>query len=233
MTGGVEGVPGSGVVVDVLAVRTGGLEAVAEHLLGPAERARADGYRRAEDRRTSVVASLLVRAVAGRALGVAPGAVQVERRCPRCGGPHGAPYVAGAPLLSVSHCAGLVVVASSRLPVGVDAEPADRRDVSDVAGILLGAGEPVPADDVGLLRTWVRKEAVLKATGHGLTVDLAEVRVSAPGDPAAVVHHGPDPGLPIALADLTLPGAVGAVAVVTDARLEVRTVDGAALLAGL
>ncbi|MCF4121774.1 4'-phosphopantetheinyl transferase superfamily protein [Antribacter sp. KLBMP9083] len=219
--------------VDVVAVRTAGLGSVPEHLLGPVERARADGYRRAEDRRLSVVASLLVRAVAGRTLGIAPGVVAVERRCPRCGGPHGAPYVDGGPLLSVSHCAGLVVVAASGLPVGVDAEPADRRDMSDVAGILLGEGEPVPADDAGLLRTWVRKEAVLKATGLGLTVDLTAVRVSAPDDPAAVVHHGPDPGLPIALADVALPGAVGAVAVLSDSPLEVRTLDGTALLAGL
>ncbi|WP_125777502.1 4'-phosphopantetheinyl transferase family protein [Antribacter gilvus] len=222
----------AGVVrVDVLTVPVAGLGPLPEHLLGPAERARADRFRRTEDRRLSVVASLLVRAVAGRALGVPPGEVEVVRRCPGCGGPHGAPFVQGAPLLSVSHCAGLVVVAACDLPVGVDAEPADRTGMAAVAGLLLAPGEPVP-DDAGLLRTWVRKEAVLKATGRGLTVPLTEVRVTAPGERAAVVHHGPDPGLAVALADVDLPGGVGAVAVLTAAALDVRTGDGTALVLG-
>lgn len=222
------------VPVRVLGVRTGDLpDRLPEHLLGEAERARADGFRRPEDRRLSLVASLAVRAVAARSLGVAPADVPVRRRCPRCGGPHGAPYVERGPLLSVSHCAGVVVVAACPLPVGVDAEPVDRTDVHDVAGLLLDPDEPVPADPAGLLRTWVRKEAVLKATGVGLTVDLATVRVTAPAEPAAVVRHELGDGLGVALADVPLPGALCSVAVLTHGAVRVRAQDGTALVAAL
>ena len=43
-------------------------------------------------------------------------------------------------------------------------------------------------------RIWTRKEAILKATGKGLTYPLNELTVSfAPGAPARLVSMGDDP----------------------------------------
>ncbi|GAB2466144.1 4'-phosphopantetheinyl transferase family protein [Xylanimonas ulmi] len=215
------------VQVRVVVVRAGALsDGLAEGVLSEAERVRARAHRRPEDRRLSATASALVRVIAGQALGARPESVTVTRRCPACGGPHGAPFVDGAPLLSVSHGDGFAVVAACDLPVGVDVEPVGRVGVGSVAGVLLGPHEP-PSDDAGLLRTWVRKEAVVKATGVGLTVPLSDVRVSAPHEPAAVVRYGPRPGLAIALADVPLGGAHLSVAVVTDRQIQVLVEDGA------
>ena len=67
---------------------------------------------------------------------------------------------------------------------------------------------------------WVRKEAVLKATGHGLRIPPDQVEVSGPGedpallgwpldiDPASVDLHTLDPG----------DGYAGAVALLADGR---------------
>lgn len=67
---------------------------------------------------------------------------RVTRLCPRCGSvAHGRPRVRGAHL-GLSYADGLVLVAVSTVPVGVDVEP----------------GRP----------EWARAEAVLKCTGDGL-----------------------------------------------------------------
>lgn len=67
---------------------------------------------------------------------------RVTRLCPRCGSTaHGRPRMRGAHL-SLSYTEGLVLVARSDVPVGVDVQP----------------GEP----------DWARTEAILKCTGDGL-----------------------------------------------------------------
>jgi phosphopantetheinyl transferase len=43
---------------------------------------------------------------------------------------------------------------------------------------LLSTGEQVPGDEAGFLATWVRKEAVLKATGEGLSRPMSTVDVT-------------------------------------------------------
>ncbi len=45
---------------------------------------------------------------------------------------------------------------------------------------VLAPGESAPADEVGFLRTWVRKEAVVKATREGLSRPLSSVDLAAP-----------------------------------------------------
>lgn len=94
--------------------------------------------------------------------------VRVVRACRSCGSDrHGKPQVVGAPVhVSLSRAAGLAVVAVTDAgPVGVDVEPtaSTTREV-DVA-------------------TWVRKESIVKATGHGLMVDPDSIDVTAPGPP--------------------------------------------------
>lgn len=114
---------------------------------------------------------------------------QLGRLCPRCGGAtHGRPWArarTGAPVfVSLAYADGLGLVGWSRdAAIGVDLE---RDDGVSRAG------------DYGDLATWVRDEAVLKATGEGLARDPATLR----GDEAWTAS--------LAVAD----GYVGAVALV-------------------
>jgi len=163
---------------------------------------------------------LLVRLAVADETGVAPGEVRLRRRCPRCGSTtHGAPWAERAdggpvPRVSLSRTDGLVAVALADAPVGVDVERTGPRTVpAAVDAVALAPGEP-PAGPggTGLLRTWARKEAVLKAAGTGLSVDPASFRVtSATGTPAV---DGLAPGADAWwLTDLgPIPEVVGAVA---------------------
>lgn len=169
---------------------------------------------------------LLRRAAADR-LGVPT--VEVVRWCPRCGtADHGRPVVPSAPHLGLSLArAGDAVVVATVVDasVGVDVEPADV-PVDGLSGVLLAPDDAPHADAADLRRTWVRKEAVLKAAGSGLAVDPAHVVTSGPRDEPRLVGWAspllPDPR-PLALLDLGprhgLPhGLVAALAVTGTSR---------------
>ncbi|MCG7285747.1 4'-phosphopantetheinyl transferase superfamily protein [Cellulomonas sp. ACRRI] len=186
------------------------------------ERERLD--RAAPGDRDGVASSLLLaRLAVAEATGVDPGTVRVRRRCPRCGSAaHGVPVAVRAdggrvPHLSLSRGGDLVVVALSDAgPVGVDVEPVRRvgegpRDRDrGLARLVLAPGEPPAAGAHGLLRTWARTEAVLKAAGTGLAADPRALRVSdAAGrpevrvvDPVAAAALVPAPGTRWWLTDL-------------------------------
>lgn len=82
-----------------------------------------------------------------------------------------------------------------------------------------------------LLTCWTRKEAILKATGHGLRLPMAEVVVSPPHEPPALLAFPAvePPACQLATLDVG-PNHVGAVAVLTAALLTVTVSDGAPLL---
>ncbi len=116
------------------------------------------------------------------------------------------------PRVSVSHAGAVVAVAVTDAgPVGIDTEPvtgavfAGFDDValagSEVQALRADAGRGTEADDSSLpaearLRLWVRKEAVLKATGRGLATDPRDVLVPGWDEPARVLRlpGEPDPG---------------------------------------
>jgi 4'-phosphopantetheinyl transferase len=76
--------------------------------------------------------------------------------------------------LSLGRAPGLVVVAVSTAgPVGVDVEPAGRAGFPGFEDV---AAHPQEEGRDPTL-TWVRKEAVLKATGWGLAIDPRGVRL--------------------------------------------------------
>ncbi|WP_249669494.1 4'-phosphopantetheinyl transferase family protein [Cellulomonas hominis] len=157
------------------------------------ERLRVD--RAAPAHRDAVASALLLaRCFLADACGVAPDTVRIRRRCPRCGSTdHGVPWAARAdggpvPHLSTSRTGDRVAVALSDAgPVGIDVERRDADPGRTLAAVALAPGETPAAGPDGLLRTWVRKEAVLKAAGTGLTVDPRAL-VIADGVPRPTVR---------------------------------------------
>jgi 4'-phosphopantetheinyl transferase len=206
-----------------------------DSLLDAAERDRRDRYAFPADRARFAVAAALLRLVAGRMTGVAPERVGVGRRCQACGQPHGKPDLGeGAPQVSVSHSGDYVAVAACQdAPVGVDVEHVARRTDYQalVAHVLDPAEAPAATDEAAFLRYWVRKEAVVKATGDGLGAGLRRVTVTPPDQPARLLGYESRPGLRAALSDLAgRPGHPAAVAVLTSSPLEVAEHDAAPLL---
>lgn len=206
-------------------------------LLNPVEHTRAAAYKRQIDRDRFIVGCALSRLVLGELLDLSPARVPLERPCADCGRPHGRPQVAGRPeQLSISHSGDRVALAVTRSgPVGIDVEQIDARKAEAIESVLTAeergtlAGLSSQARLAGLYTYWVRKEAVLKATGHGLTVPMREVGLSRHDEPAAVRF---DRARQMVLADLSQDGpyrcavAVGAVSLPNIVEL-----SGAGLLA--
>jgi 4'-phosphopantetheinyl transferase len=211
-------------------------------LLDDQERARADRYRRLEDRERSILGAALLRLVAARTLGGddtpdpdAARAVRVVRTCGRCGGPHGKPSLGSEVHVSLSHAGAAVVVAVTELaPVGVDIEPASRaaQAHSAVGTACTPAEWAQVRDGRDALRYWTRKEAVAKATGEGLAAPLSAIGVSGPGQPAQLRQWRGRPTPPCSLVDLDRPaGHLGALAVLTPSPFSIVVREGDDLLA--
>jgi 4'-phosphopantetheinyl transferase len=109
-----------------------------------------------------------------------------------------------------------VLAASAGSTVGIDLETTCPPDWRTLLPDVLAPGEAAPEDEAGFLRTWVRKEAVVKATREGLSRRLSTVELAAPPGQLRV--------LDLDVAGLaTAPGAVAAaVAVDGPARVELR-----------
>nr|QVQ62842.1 4'-phosphopantetheinyl transferase superfamily protein [Streptomyces sp.] len=202
-------------------------------VLTPSETLRLADARTEAARADFVAAHFLARLCAARRTGGSPLDVVLHQLCPDCGDPHGRPRVSArgggpAPEISLSYAGGVVAAAAADRPVGVDVERLPRRGVPgrDIRALrrFLTPGEagrirgsPAPAD--ALLHTWVRKEALVKATGDGLPgmagLDLSDLPCgpTAPGRAYRIRVPG-SPG-PHDLTDLTdvPPGVIGAVAV--------------------
>lgn len=162
--------------------------------------------------------------------------LQLTHLCPACGSAgHGKPSLSEegepgeGPFVSLSRAGRLTVVAvSGSGPVGVDVEADGAADFPGFDRVALHPDEHSTAGDTVL---WVRKESVLKATGHGLRVEPSRLRVTAPDEPAALVEWN-GPGVPPKawLYDVrTAPGHVAAVTVLAPHRpaLVVRAARGA------
>ncbi|MFD7631726.1 4'-phosphopantetheinyl transferase family protein [Streptomyces sp. NPDC059851] len=148
------------------------------------------------------------RAAARRALaglfGLEPGELALARSaCPGCGDAgHGPPRLAAPPVplvLSMSRTAGACVLAvGTGSAIGVDAEAlrpvraaatADP-DLTAAERGHLGALPAGPERDAAFHRIWTRKEAVVKATGLGLSgteLGLLETHPARPG-PVRILH---------------------------------------------
>jgi len=165
-------------------------------MLDEIERGRYANYRREIDRLRFLTGRALIRAVAGTSLSIEPAAVELDSSCFDCGKPHGKPKVVGSTLeVSISHSGDRVVLAvTTGAPVGVDVEEVRAAEVDDLAGIAFSPAEltvfgAVPeAQRRGAFFTyWARKEAVLKATGKGMSLGMTKVTLSGHDEPPRVV----------------------------------------------
>jgi len=188
-----------------------------------------------------ITAHALLRTVVADLTGQAPHELRFDRRCMTCGSTaHGKPVVRGHPSLhvSLSYAGSLALVGVSAAgEVGVDVEEAadadyDGFDTTTLAAEEVDAFGVVAAYRLPLARAqvWARKEAVLKATGHGLVVDPREVVVSGPDQDAALVDwRGEHPvGTAVHLRDvpLSVDGYAAAVAVLCDEPVSLEVVEG-------
>jgi 4'-phosphopantetheinyl transferase len=201
-------------------------------LLDGGERERYDRFMRAEDKARFVTGRFLARTALSEATGLPPGRIRFTTDCPHCGGSHGKPRLPGHDVdFSLSHSADRVVLVLSEGPeVGVDVERESDRDVDRLGEMVLSAPErevlaALPPDERnrGFHAYWCRKEALLKATGHGLAAPMTAIHVSGPDEPAEVLSWDDDKAVsPVRLADLAPgPGYAASLAVLTARPLKI------------
>ncbi|MET1044701.1 MAG: 4'-phosphopantetheinyl transferase superfamily protein [Microbacteriaceae bacterium] len=186
---------------------------------------------------------LLVHSVADFAQ-VPASAVRLDVHCARCGSTrHGKPQVvaphsaAGAPLqASLSRTTGLEAVAVTDVaPLGLDMEWVDRvaRAPIDLHPREQAALQALPADQRHERRTllWTVKEAVLKATGHGLTVEHASLELAVAAGGAVALVSWPDQLALLEVPQITVlqpaPGLMLAVALLSPTPATVSTTTAA------
>jgi 4'-phosphopantetheinyl transferase len=211
-------------------------------LLDDSDRQRRARLSLVADRQRTTAAWAVARLLLGAATGVPPDRLHVDRTCPGCGAQHGKPRLPGAPDLhvSVSHAGGCVAVAVARgAAVGVDVEAVVQVDGADLE--LLVQSTLAPEESAALAGRpdrarafticWTRKEAVLKATGQGLSTPLPDLVVSPPDRPPRVLRGiGGGIDAPV-LHDLhPPPGHVAALAVLGGAPVRVVEADAGPLL---
>ena len=185
--------------------------------LAPAERERAAAFNFEAPRRRFIVARGSLRALLACYLDVGP------RELVFVYGEHGKPALAAATDLTfnLSHSGDLLLLACTRgRDLGIDVERTQRevrweqvahrffaeRELADLLAL------PEAQQRNAFFRCWTRKEAYMKATGHGVALGLSNFAVSlAPDTPPALVwlqHGRPDDWR---LADVEVgPGYAGA-----------------------
>ncbi len=163
----------------------GVVDRLESRILSPAERARAGRFRFDRDRRAHIMGRSLLRRLLSVAHGLPPGALDLRE------GDHGKPCLE-PPLdavgFNLSHSADRVLVAlAPGRTVGVDIEVAKERSPHDeIASRVMSPVELEiyrGLDQAGrraaFYRLWAIKEAVVKATGRGLTFPVRELDVLA------------------------------------------------------
>lgn len=131
-------------------------------------------YLRPEDSANFVVRKHFLRLILSRLLPIRPGQIEYHQT------ENKKPAVTGLQF-NVSHSKGCVIIAVSSKPIGIDVEYVDPgfgfEDVMNYCfneeEIAFVTGGKDPA--VNFFTLWTRKEALLKATGEGLTDELQQV----------------------------------------------------------
>lgn len=168
-----------------------------------------------------------VRRILAPLLGVEPREIRLGRRpCPGCGSAEHGPPMVVAPRcewwISIAHSAGAGLLAVADAPVGADLEGARELPVDELVNVALSPTEAGQLRSLArksertraFLRCWTRKEAVLKATGVGITTDLTAIEAQPLRDGPVTVAVG---STPWTVTELALPRAwAAAIALPTD-----------------
>nr|WP_304661766.1 4'-phosphopantetheinyl transferase superfamily protein [Arthrobacter sp. zg-Y238] len=165
--------------------------------LGTAVQTRAKGFHHEEDRRRFLAGRVAARSLVAGYLQAPEDTVTAMAHCPDClhgnDGSHGEPryFIAGRPIplkVSFSRSGNWLAAALARTRVGVDLEDSAAGAFADTAvedvmatGAERAAIAAVAVPDRPRLRAqiWVRKEALLKASGQGLRVDPRSVETDS------------------------------------------------------
>lgn len=188
------------------------VQARLEARLEPAERERIARFVFPQLRTRHAVAHVALRTVVSRCLHVPFAALRWAK------GPHGKPYLPEHGLeINMSHTGDWAMVAvGHRYPVGVDIEaivprragPSMVRMVTSSAERAAFARLPAAEHAIAFFRLWVRKEAVIKAFGTGLSrgLDTIDVPLGAHAPPdGLVLRPSPEPGVRWWLWDVPAP----------------------------
>ena len=168
-------------------------------LLDYVERSRAAGFVLEQRRQQHLAAHVLKRVSLSAEWGIPPKAWTFAVT------PNGKPFVTGPAMLyfSLSHCEGMVACAVSKdLEIGIDIESVASASLleSDDQYRQCCAPEerawlydlPVSERPTGALRLWTLKEALVKATGRGLSQPFADIAFRF--DPLRVTLRNPGLG---------------------------------------
>lgn len=167
---------------DRLDVDAGELAALTA-VIGEDERARADRFRFARDRRRFIVRRARLRQWLGGWVGRAPEALTFAENS------HGKPLLVDGPPFSLSHSAEMMLLAIGDAEIGCDVEWIDPAlDWQPLAATFFTRAEraalaalPPDAARRAFFACWARKEAFVKALGLGLSwpLDAFDVSVGA------------------------------------------------------
>jgi 4'-phosphopantetheinyl transferase len=138
--------------------------------LDPSQRERAARLRDPALRRDRELAYALHRVALADLLGLPASCVPLQRSA------EGQPRLPGGKVhTSLSHASTHAAIAISTAgPVGVDIEPTRRNfSLAELADRICHPDELEAIGETGLLRLWVRKEAMLKAIGTGLAIEMS------------------------------------------------------------
>lgn len=146
-------------------------------LLQSREQQRAARFRQTADRNRYILGRGLFRVMAGRITGKAPQSVSI------IAAQTGKPILSDAPNwhFSVSHTGDWVLLAVGQTPLGVDVEFVNPRFIiDDLIPTVLSAAEQralieSPDSHLFFYECWTRKEALVKATGEGVTDDFINI----------------------------------------------------------
>ncbi|MDG4786903.1 4'-phosphopantetheinyl transferase superfamily protein [Micromonospora sp. WMMD1102] len=216
-------------------------------VLDEEERQRHVRFRKVADRDRYQAAHVGVRMLLGHYLGVPGKQLSFSRHCRHCGAGHGKPVVEEPATkldFSLTHSGEWVAVAVAADPVGLDVqELTDGTDVGALSSSVLSPtelrwwnGQPAESARRAFFGYWARKEALLKATGHGLAVPMNRITLSPPDEPARLVDWAAERPLdsPVQLHDLDAgPDYTAAVAVLSSLPVRVSRAEfSASLVAG-
>ncbi len=161
--------------------------------LDAAELHRASQFRALRDQQRFIVSRGILRSLLGHYTGIAPDRVAI--RILAGGKPAlGNDADSGQVYFNLSHCNDMIVLAFSSAEVGIDIErEEDFEGMPRVVENFFSAEEAIAFKRVAgnersrfFFRTWVRKEAYMKATGEGLAIEPSSLTLSA--SPASSVR---------------------------------------------